>query len=206
MFTLSIFSQQFKKIAKVILILHITCTNMNGQQSFGSYRNKIFLNVYTSNPHSSITKFLNDFAPILLDPPEHKGTWSAYSAEDIPMPIVITHSYVFQKHPFIDAPFKQGEFKVYTDVYGEEPYKNQVGISSIHLILEFENFEDAEKLFDKCRTDLKAIAEENIYVEEKSRRLAVIYSDEDLYNIPCGIKMILGTERNNNSLYELRFQ
>ena len=143
---------------------------------------------------------------MLLDPPEHKGTWSAYSSNDIPTPTVITHSYVFLKHPFIEAPFKQGEFKVYTNVYNDEPYKNQVGISSIQLILEFESFKNAEKLFDTCRTDLRAIAKENTYVEEKSRRLVVLYSDEELYNIPCGVTIILGTERNNNSLYELRIQ
>jgi hypothetical protein len=179
---------------------------MQAQHNFGSYMNMIYFNVYSDTPDSGAQRLMK-FVSVPINPPKTSGEWMAYPTQEIPEPVVIAHSFVFHKHPYLKAPIKQGEFKVYTNVYDDEPYKNITTIKNIRVILEFENLEDATRLFDQCRKDLKVIAEEYGYAEEKSRKLCDIYSEEkNLYHIPCGISITLGTEKNTNGLYEVSFQ
>ena len=177
--------------------------NIHAQQNFGSYMNTIFFNVFSSNPDSSIHKFLNDFVPVLLHPPEISGKWTAYPPGDFILPIVISHSYFFQKHPFIDANIKQGEFKVYTDVYDNAVYHNAVGINDIQVILEFEKLDDAAKLFEKLRKDLIALCGDEIHSEDRGRRSSNFYSPETFYSVPSGVRIQLTTERCINSWYQV---
>lgn len=192
---------RFKRTAKIISITLAISMNMHAQQNFGSYLNKMFFNVFSSNPDSSIHKFLSDFAPVLLLPPKNSGKWTAYA--DVIPPVIITHSYIFHKHPFIDADIKQGEFKVYTNVYDNDVYHNSTGIKDIQVILEFEKLDDATNLFEKLRQDLIALGQEETYYEDKFRRFSKVNSHEIMYDIPCGVRIHLVTERGINSLYQL---
>ena len=192
---------RFERNTKIVLITLTISMNMHAQENFGSYVNKMLFNVFSHNPDSSIHKFLNDFVPILLHPPEDSGKWTVYA--DVVPPVIITHSYIFHKHPFIDADIKQGEFKVYTNVFDNEVYHNATGLKDVEVILEFQKLDDASKLFEKFRKDLKALGQEATYYEDKFRRFSKVYSDDVMYDIPCGVRIDLVTERGINSLYQL---
>jgi hypothetical protein len=196
-------STRFERKAKIALITLTISMNMQAQQNFGSYLNKIFFNVFSTNPDSSIHKFLNDFVPVLLHPPENNATWSVYPPGDITPPVIITHSYIFHKHPFIDAAIKQGEFKVYTTVFDDLGYHNATGIKDIQVILGFEKLDDATKLFEEFRKDLKALGREHFYDEDKSRRFSVVYSQDTMYNIPSKVQILLVTHAGFDDLYQL---
>lgn len=177
--------------------------NINAQHDFGTYINKLFFNAYSSSPDPSVYKFLNDFAPILLNPPQNSGHWTIYSSQNIITPVVIIHSLIFNKHPFIDAPIAEGEFKIYTNVFNDTVYDNITGIKNIQVILEFEKFEDASKLFENLRRDLKKLAEEITYYEDESRKFFDVASHENLYSIPSGVRILLETKRGVNNLFHL---
>jgi hypothetical protein len=176
---------------------------MHAQENFGSYLNRIFFNVFSSNPDTSIHSFLKEYVPILLHPLQNSSKWTAYPTKDIIVPVIKTHSYFFNKHPFFDVHIKQGELKIYTTVYDYEKYHDAIGIKDVRVILEFEKSNEAINLFEKLRKDLGALGQEETYYEDKFKRFSKVYGHEIMYNIPCGVRIHLETKKGIGSLYQL---
>jgi hypothetical protein len=156
---------------------------MQAQENFGIYVNKIFLNVFSKNPDSSIRSFLAEFVPNLLDPPENVGGWTAYPEADMSFPTEKVHSFIFHKHPFIDAQIKKGEFKVYTAVYNATSANSKTDIKDIQVILLFEKLDDANELFEKLRNELCVLGGETSYFLRESERYTEIYSPEFMNSV-----------------------
>lgn len=190
------------KILKLLLLTLMT-NPMYAQQNFESYVNRLFFNIYLGNADSTIDNFLKDYVPAFFRKPQDSVQWTAYSSEKIDPPTIITHSVIFNKHPFINENFKRGEFKVFTNVYTSAPYENRVGVAKIQITLEFLKLEDAVRVFDQIRKDLKSIAEEQIFQEDSSKVFSEIYSNEQYLNIPCGLGLYLSKERSSDNLYHL---
>jgi hypothetical protein len=193
----------FKGTVKIILIILVNNMNIYAQHDFESYVNKVFFNVFSKTPDSSIRKFLSDFAPILLHPPENVDNWTAYPSADFKPPVEMIHSYVFRKHPFIETDIIQGEFKIYTAVYDDTLYHNATTIKNIQVILEFDKLDDAIQQFEKLRNDLIPVAKEDTYYEDEHRRLLQVYSSEATHATPSGVRIHLLIERGFSNLYQL---
>jgi hypothetical protein len=177
---------------------------MIAQQDFGAYVNKIFFNAFSRDPDSSIHKFLSDFAPVLLNPRQATdGYWIAYPAKETNLPVTITHSYIFSKHPFIDAKIKQGEFKVFTNVYNDSIEPDFADIQSIEVTLEFVNLEDGQALFEKLNKDLTSIGTVTTYRDRYSNKILKAYCEDLLYEIPCGVRICLMVTPGFRNLYQL---
>ena len=190
-------------LKKLVFSLAIN-TPMPAQHSFGSYSDQIFFKVF-SKPDSSIRRFIVEFIPSLLEwnsVSTDTGGWTMYPLGDIPIPTTIAHSYFFDKHPFIEAPIRQGELKIFTNVCYDPPHNGATSIKTFQVILEFEKLDDAIKQFEKFRADLKPLGEEYHYQDE-SRMFIEVYSSEELYNIPCRLRIHLSTKKNADLLYQL---
>ncbi len=172
--------------------------NTNAQKNYNTYVNSVFFNAFSTTPDSSIVGFLKSYAPMLMDLQIGSSKWTAYPVDEIIIPQIITHSYVFNKHPFINADIRQGEFKIYTNVY-----KNAIGLKDIQLIIEFEKLNDAERLFEKLRKDLIDLAKEQTYYEDSSKKFSSIYSNEMTNDSPASVKLILIKGQGITNLYQL---
>jgi len=77
-------------------------------------------------------------------------------------------------------------------------------IKNIEVIMKFNKKKDANKWFNKIRTDLSELSEENIFYEDKSGKYFVKWGKSSSYRVPSQLKVQLITIDGRNPLYQLK--
>ena len=203
------FIERLDKMVKIFSLTLLIATPMQAQHNFASYLDQIFFKAFTT-PDPKIDKFVREFAPLLYLPPdETAGGWTMYPSGEIKTPVVITHSYIFEKHPFIEANFKYGEFKIYAPV-SDPPDGRLPGLANMQVLLNFDKLVDAVKLFEKLRMNFKSIGKEDYYQQNEFWMFLQIYRRDDQSDttshastIPIGCLIRLSKQRNIDAVYQL---
>src|SRR5438045_197602 len=91
----------------------------NAQSEFKTISNKLFFNIFTGKPDSSVYEFVNKYAPQIFSykkPWLSNGIWDHAKIDSIDSisskwPI-LRHSLLFTHHPYFKENFEIGELEV----------------------------------------------------------------------------------------------
>lgn len=178
-----------------IILIFLLLGNMNfmhAQESYHSYYNKLFFNIYTNAPDSSIIDFLNEYTPNFSGVKKannSSSSWSSSTVKTASLPKTFSHSIFLEKHPFIESNYTKVEFKVYVDVYNNEKYKNAVQIKDFKVILYFNNLKDASNLFNDIKKHLLLLGK--VESQMSSSDYFEIYSKDFIVDIPMRIRICI---------------
>lgn len=133
------------KYITALALTFVLHTAMHAQtKSINAYAQQLFLNVYTSQPDTSIAPFLRDHIPSLYD--KNRLTTGNTSTDKNTGSRIEIHTFVFDKHPYFVTGFVNGKLEFYcrhfSDSRGEQVF-------DVKLWFEFENQLEAEMAFSK---------------------------------------------------------
>lgn len=186
----------FTRISMLLFLL-IVSLNMDAQYKYGTYIDTLFFNVFSASPTQNVKKFIEEYAPILLQRINSTEEWVVYPLEERPKQIIVTHSMRFDYHPSVSEEFKYGELKVYT--YATKIDKQEIaGVKDVEVLFAFEKYENALSFFERLRSDLSKRANESYSQENELLKVSKFYSEEDLYDIPAGIRIYIETRGFHN--------
>jgi hypothetical protein len=141
---------------------------------FDTASSQLFFNIFLFKPDPVVLPFIKKYFPNFLKRPD-SGGWEIYpSPEPKPDQFYNTiHSMEFKKHPYFDAPFREGRL----DILTQEKETGSGSIRGFQLWFFFDTKEEAEKgfmtLYDRFSTVCK-----NKRISKDYRRTISIYSDQ----------------------------
>lgn len=135
------------RLAKCATILVLSCLlnkAVHAQtNTINGFTQQLFFNIYTGQPDTSVTAFLQDHIPSFNNKAFTTGT--THTGTNTGNRIEI-HTFVFNKHPYFAAAFVNGKLEFYcrhfADARGEQVF-------DVKLWFEFENQLEAEMAFSK---------------------------------------------------------
>ncbi len=133
----------FRKCFLAGFLLCALFNTMNGQSlTVDTYANQLFFNIFKDQPDTSIRPFLRLYAPSLLEkkttPPDGSPSAGNKNAFEI-------HSFIFNKHPFLNASFTSGKLELYC----QRNEGKGTNVYDVKLWFEFDTQEEAEIAYNK---------------------------------------------------------
>ena len=119
----------------------------NSAQTLENYVDQLYFGMLSFSPDHSIIEFLTKYVPVALKRFDTHGEWTAYPPGVIKLPqfTKVINAYVFEKHPYFDAPFKSGQLAITQQICSDERWGDQ--ITDIKLWFEFDSEVDATEAF-----------------------------------------------------------
>lgn len=118
-------------------------------QTLDKYADQLYFGMLSLSPDSSITDFLTRYVPVIFKKYDSTGGWTAYPPGVIKETkfYEVTHSYVFNLHPYFKGRFKSGQLAITEKIYPDEKWNGN--LTDIKLWFEVDNEEDAKKSFQQ---------------------------------------------------------
>lgn len=177
----------------------VTSQNSYSQNKFDELYNKMFFNIFTPQPDTVVTVFLQNYFPYLL-----KRTDKIRYKISAPDTNIISndaiHTFIFYQCPFFEFKFEEGHLEILTsEAKGFLPRIKQ---SNLRFV--FENKSDAENAlkvmmlkFDQVSTQKKMI--------RKGGKKIVLYTDQPLLKNTNCIQFILMRDELYDKKYKILF-
>lgn len=135
-----------RRLLCIVGIILIFSDRSDAQATMDSYTKKLFFNLFTAEPDTSIRGFLKLYVPVLYNNPM-PGKWTSYAPADTSRTHEEMHAFFFKKHPFLTGKFENGHLDISCKRYeGTQIMQN---ITGIRLWFEFDTIEDAELVFSR---------------------------------------------------------
>lgn len=116
-------------------------------QTLDKYADQLYFGMLSLTPDTSIADFLTRYVPVVFKNWDSIGGWTSYPPGFIeePKSYKVTHSYVFDSHPYFKGHFKSGQLAITEKIYSDESWNG--ALTDIKLWFEFDNEEDAKNSF-----------------------------------------------------------
>lgn len=156
------------------LLFMTTAFTATGQtQKFDELTNNLLLRIPTQKSDSATTGFLKKYVPFLVTKSE-PGGWSAYPPEADTTPDVLTiHSYIFEKHPFIDIDMQEGRL----DLLTREKNGKLNGLRTYYVTFIFNSKQKAEQEFEKICKQYDSVSTSKKVIEKGGKKVAAYNAD-----------------------------
>ena len=102
----------------LLSILFLFIVKVSFCQSLASSTDELYFKLLSANPDTSISAFVHKYSAIVYKRNTAKITSTSMgSSKTEPAFNLEVHTFLFNKHPFFDAPFTQGKVEFYTKNY-----------------------------------------------------------------------------------------
>lgn len=133
-----------RRLICIVGTLLLVSGEAGAQATMDDYTKRLFFNLFTGKPDTSIRGFLNLYIPALSHT-KTPGKWINYAPADTTHAHEEIHSFIFKNHPFINEKFARGRLDFSCRRYeGAQVMQN---ITGIQLWFEFDTLEEAEVVF-----------------------------------------------------------
>ena len=180
---------------------------MPGQQNpfdnlskFEILSDQMFFNIFIHKPDQLVIAFIKKYYPAFAKKYKPTG-WTIYPPGPFPEYEYTVHSFKFRKHPFFDAPYKEGRL----DILSMEEKNGRPGVTDFHLWFLFHSKKDATtgfkilcKMFDQVSNHKK--------VSEFHGRRKAEYADLKVEVIPNDVEFVLAEHELYKGRYKLFFR
>jgi cytochrome oxidase Cu insertion factor (SCO1/SenC/PrrC family) len=130
-----------------IALFAMTLHNNSSGQTLDRYADQLYFGMLSFNPDTSIKEFLTKYIPVVFKKFDSIGGWTVYPPGVIEEPkfYKVTHSYVFNNHPYFSGNYKSGQLAITEKIYIDKKWNEN--ITDIKLWFEFDVEDEARESF-----------------------------------------------------------
>lgn len=131
----------------LLIVIFSMVNYMSSAQTLDKYADQLYFGMLSFMPDGAINDFLRKCVPAIFEERDSSGGWTMYppSAFEEPKFYKVSHTFVFESHPYFDGHFKAGQLAITEKVYADENWNGN--ITDVKLWFEFDNEEDAKRAF-----------------------------------------------------------
>lgn len=189
-----------KSIVLIASLIIVNTICMGQTNEFTKLSDEMFFNIFAYKPDSMVYDFVKKYYPMFTKAPE-KGGWTAYPPGAVPVFISTMHSFIFTKHPFFDAKFKEGRL----DILSNEEKGELPGVTDFRIWFFFDNKKDAESAFDKLCHMFEKVSKSKKILNKTDKEIAQ-YSSEKKMTDSNSVEFILTKDELYDGKYKILFR